>query len=60
MRQVLLIAILLGSLNPAAAAPQSPTPRFEVASIKLWSPPTTPVTRIVAVAAAPKSGGRQG
>jgi uncharacterized protein (TIGR03435 family) len=57
MRQILLIVVLLGSLNPAATAqPQSPAPRFEVASIKLWNPPTTPVTRIVAVAAAPGSG----
>ena len=47
MRQVRLSVILLGSLSLAATAQQqSPAPRFEVASIKLWSPPTTPVTGI--------------
>ena len=57
MRHVLLIVILLGSLNLAAAAQQqSSTPRFEVASIKLWSPPTTPVTGI-RVPAAPAGSG---
>ena len=58
MRQVLLSVILLGSLNLAATAPpqQSPAPRFEVASIKRWSPPTTPVTGIRAPAAPVGSG----
>ena len=57
MRHVLLIVILLGSSNLAAAAQQqSPAPRFEVASIKLWSPPTTPVTGI-RVPAAPAGSG---
>jgi uncharacterized protein (TIGR03435 family) len=48
MRCLLLIVILLSVLNPAAIARQeSPAPRFEVASIKLWSPPPTPVTGVV-------------
>lgn len=53
MRYVLVIVILLSVLNPAATArQQSPTPRFEVASIKLWSPPVTPVTGVVVQAPA--------
>ena len=57
MRQVLLSVVLLGSLNLAVRAqPQSPAPRFEVASIKRWSPPTTPVTGIRASAAPVGSG----
>ena len=57
MRQVHLIVILLGSLNMAATAQQqSPAPRFEVASIRLWRPPATPATRI-AVTAAPVGSG---
>src|SRR5688572_31289359 len=57
MRQVLLSVILLGSLHLAATAQQqSPAPRFEVASIKLWSPPTTPVTGIRASVAPVGSG----
>lgn len=48
MRQLLLPVVLLGALNLAAAAQQqSPTPRFEVASIRLWRPPATPVTGVV-------------
>ena len=57
MRQVRLIVILLGSLNMAATAQQqSPAPQFEVASIKLWAPPTTPRTGIGVPAAAAGSG----
>ena len=58
MRQVLLSVIILGSLNLAATAQQqqSPAPRFEVASIKLWTPPTTPRTGIGVPAAAAGSG----
>lgn len=57
MRRVPLLVILLGSLTLAAAAQQpSPTPRFDVASIRLWSPPTTPVTS-VRVTAAPVGSG---
>ena len=57
MRQVRLIVILLGSLNLAATAQQqSPAPRFEVASIKLWRPPTSPATSMVVVAAPAGSG----
>jgi len=57
MRQVLLSLILLGSLNLAATAQQqSPAPRFDVASIKLWSPPTTPATGIRAPVAPMGSG----
>src|SRR5215208_6355563 len=55
MRQVLLSVILLGSLNLAATAQQQ-APRFEVASIKPWSPPTTPVTGIRAAVAPVGSG----
>jgi uncharacterized protein (TIGR03435 family) len=56
MRHLLLIVILLGSLNLAAAAQQSPTPRFEVASIKPWQPPTTRATSVAVVAAPSGSG----
>ena len=57
MRHVLLSVILLGSLNLAASSQQpSPPPRFDVASIKLWSPPTTPVTGIRGPAAPVGSG----
>jgi uncharacterized protein (TIGR03435 family) len=57
MRRVRLIVILLGSLNLAATAQQqSPALRFEVASIKLWAPPTTPRTGIAVPAAAAGSG----
>lgn len=53
MRYVLVIVILLSVLNPAATArQQSPTPRFEVASIKLWGPPVTPVTGVLVQAPA--------
>ena len=57
MRQVCLIVILpsLFSLG-AIALQQSPALRFEVASIKPWSPPTTPVTGIRAPAAPVGSG----
>ena len=44
MRQAVLIVVLLSASGLVAAPQQSPTPRFEVASIKLWRPPTTPVT----------------
>ena len=40
----------------ATAQQQSPAPRFEVASIRLWRPPATPATRI-AVTAAPVGSG---
>src|SRR5262245_21718370 len=51
MRQARLIVILLCSLNLAATAQQqSPSPRFEVASIKPWRPPSTPATRTVVTA----------
>ena len=57
MRQAHLIVILLGSLTLAAnAQQQSPAPRFEVASIKLWAPPTTPRTGVGVPAAAAGSG----
>ena len=49
MRQVLrVVVILLSVLNLVATAQQqSSRPRFEVASIRLWRPPTTPVTGVV-------------
>jgi uncharacterized protein (TIGR03435 family) len=57
MRLLLSVAILLGVVNLAATAQQqSPALRFEVASIKLWSPPTTPVTSIRAQPAPAGSG----
>jgi uncharacterized protein (TIGR03435 family) len=56
MRQLLLTVVLASVLQPAAARQQSPPLQFEVASIKLWSPPVTPVTRIVMPAAPPGSG----
>ena len=55
--RLLLSVIVLGSLNLAATAQQqSPPLRFEVASIKPWSPPTTPVTGIRGPAAPVGSG----
>jgi uncharacterized protein (TIGR03435 family) len=38
------------------AAHQTSSPAFEVASIKLWQPPTTPVTRVVGAPAPAGSG----
>ncbi len=40
----------------AILAAQQSAPRFEVASIKLWSPPTTRATSVTVVAAPPGSG----
>ena len=56
MRQWLLSVILLGSLNLASTAQQSPIPRFEVASIKLWQPPATRPTSVAVVSAPSGSG----
>jgi uncharacterized protein (TIGR03435 family) len=48
MRQVICVVVLLSALNLVATAQQqSSIPRFEVASIKLWQPPSTPVTGVV-------------
>jgi uncharacterized protein (TIGR03435 family) len=56
-RLALLLALTVVAIRPPLAAQQqSPAPRFEVASIKLWRPPTTPVTGI-AVAVAPAGSG---
>jgi uncharacterized protein (TIGR03435 family) len=44
MRQVVLIVVLLSASGLVAAPQQSSIPRFEVASIKPWRPPTAPVT----------------
>lgn len=57
MRQVLLIVGFLIAVSQVATAQQSPTLRFEVASVKLWRPPTTPVTS-VGVAATPPGSDR--
>src|SRR5688572_28444353 len=56
MRHAALIVVLLSVVSQVATAQQSSTPRFEVASIKPWRPPTTPVTGVVAVAAPAGSG----
>jgi len=56
MRHVPLILVLLTAVSQVATAQQSSTPRFEVASIRLWSPPTTPATSVVRVAAPVGSG----
>lgn len=51
---LLLVGLTVAAL-PLAAQKQSSTPRFEVASIKPWSPPTTPTT--TGVVAAPAGSG---
>ena len=57
MRQLLLTVVLAGVLHPGAAAQQQPPSlQFEVASIKPWSPPATPFTRIAMPAVPPGSG----
>jgi uncharacterized protein (TIGR03435 family) len=38
---------IIAALSAVVTAQQSPTPRFEVASVKLWHLPTTPVTGTV-------------
>ena len=46
--RMLTVVVLLSVLNPGAAAWQQPTtPRFDVASIKLWQPSTSPVSGVV-------------
>ena len=44
MRQVGLSIVLLSASGLLAAGQQSPIPRFEVTSVKLWRPPDAPVT----------------
>ena len=56
MSRLLLFAALAVSALPPAAQQQSPPPRFEVASIKLWQPTTTRATSVVAVGAPSGSG----
>ena len=56
MTRLLLLAGLAVSALPLAARQQPPSPRFEVASIKLWQPSTTRATSVVAVAAPSGSG----
>ena len=56
MRHLLLLVVLLGAVSQAATAQQSSALRFEVASIKLWRPPTTPATSVVYFAAPMGSG----
>jgi uncharacterized protein (TIGR03435 family) len=57
MRHVLLIVGILSGVNQIATAQQSPSPlRFEVASIRRWSPPTTRATSVTVVAAPVGSG----
>jgi uncharacterized protein (TIGR03435 family) len=52
MRRMMLTIIVLSAATIAGVAQQPAPPRFEVASIKLWRPPTTPLTS-VRVAATP-------
>lgn len=57
MRRVLIIAVLCALGGVAGIAQQPPAPlRFEIASIKLWSPPTTRATSVAVVAAPVGSG----
>ena len=57
MRRVLIITVLCTLGGVASIAQQPPAPlRFEVASIKLWSPPTTRATSATVVAAPVGSG----
>jgi uncharacterized protein (TIGR03435 family) len=57
MCHVISVVLLLSVLNLVATAQQqSPTPQFDVASIKPWSPPPTPVTGI-GLRAAPAGSG---
>jgi uncharacterized protein (TIGR03435 family) len=54
---MLIIGVLCTLGGVASVAEQPPTPlRFEVASIKLWSPPTTRATSMTVVAAPAGSG----
>lgn len=57
MRRVLIIMAFCTLGGVASIAQQPPAPlRFEVASIKLWSPPTTRATSVTVVAAPVGSG----
>ena len=57
MRHMLLIVGILSGVTQITTAQQSPLPlRFEVASIRRWSPPTTRATSVTAVAAPVGSG----
>ena len=51
MRRMMLTVAILCALSFLATAQQSASLRFEVASIKLWQPPTTRATSAVVVAA---------
>ena len=56
MRHVPLIVVFLSAVSQVATAQQSAALRFEVASIKLWQPPTTRATSVGVVAAPSGSG----
>ena len=57
MRHVLIIGVLCALGSVASIAQQPPAPlRFEVASIKLWQPPTTRATSVTVVPAPVGSG----
>jgi uncharacterized protein (TIGR03435 family) len=55
MRRVLLTIVVVCSATVGGVAQQPASPRFEVASIKLWQPPTTPLTSVRVAAAPPGS-----
>jgi uncharacterized protein (TIGR03435 family) len=55
MSRVLLTVVALSALTAAGIAQQPLPLRFEVASIKPWRPPTTPLTSISVAAPAPGS-----
>ena len=44
MRRMMLTVVVLCAVTITGVAQQPAPPRFEVASIKLWRPPTTPLT----------------